>query len=309
MRRCVGHKGMDRIAVGAVLLWAGTAAAQRPAGEKPFLWELRSDTSTSYLMGSLHAAKPDIYPLHDSVYEAFDAVPVLVVEADVENVNPARLSGIILGRAMDTTGRGLESRLSRESLKSLKAVVKKHGIGMEVLNRFEPWYVSQLVTVMELARLGIDPEQGIEKHLLTRGRDTKEIIELEGLEAQLAFLDSFTDREQDLMLQYTLRDLDNMADLMDEIGGAWKAGDPDRLDALLNGILEDSKGLEVVYEKLFTERNRTMGKKILEFLATKRDYFIVVGAGHLVGDQGLLKSLAKRGIKVRQVETATADVR
>lgn len=298
-------KGLALLAAG----WAGVGIAAETAGEgKPFVWEVRSATSTSYLMGSLHAAKPDIYPLHPAVYEAFDAVPVLVVEADVDAVSPAKITGMVLGRALNLSGRSLSDRLSADGLEALAGVAGNHGLSVGDLSRFEPWYVAQLITVLELTKLGIDPEQGIEKHLLRRGRDTKEILELEGLEAQLNFLDGFSDREQDLMLQYTLRDLDNIGSLMDEISGAWKAGDPEQLDTLLNGYLKDSEGLEEVFEKLFTERNHTMAAKIREYLATNRNHFIIVGAGHLVGEKGLLQSLAHDGFQVRQLEPTPIPV-
>lgn len=309
MKHDVWKAGRGRRALSAVLaalaamVWTGQAVAEEEPGEgKPFVWELRSETSSSYLMGSLHAAKPDIYPLHPAVYEAYDSVPVVVVEADVDKVNPARLAGMVLGRALNTSGKSLSERLSPEGLQALNGVARKHGFSLEYMSRFEPWYVAQLVTVMEMVQLGIDPEQGIERHLLRRGRDGKEVLELEGLETQLDFLAGFSEREQDLMLQYTLRDLDNIGSLMDEIAGAWKSGDPARLDTLLNGYLDDSEGLEEVFERLFTERNRTMAEKIRGYLATDRDYFIVVGAGHLVGEDGLLKTLAAEGFQLRQVE-------
>jgi uncharacterized protein len=303
MMDCRGWTWTKSLALLAAGAWAAAGIAAETAGSgKPFVWEVRSDTSTSYLMGSLHAAKPDIYPLHPTVYEAFDSVPVLVVEADVDAVSPARITGMVLGRALNLSGRSLSDRLSPEGLEALAGVAGKHGLSVGDMSRFEPWYVAQLITVLELATMGIDPEQGIEKHLLRRGRDTKEILELEGLEAQLNFLDGFSDREQDLMLQYTLRDLDNIGSLMDEIAGAWKAGDPERLDTLLNGYVKDSQGLEEVFEKLFTERNHTMAAKIRGHLASNRNHFIIVGAGHLVGEKGLLQSLANDGYRLRQLE-------
>lgn len=284
---------------------AGPAVLEAPTSTevatKPFLWEIRSDTSTSYLLGSLHVARPSLYPLAEGVEAAFAGADKVVVEADVESVDPAKLGQMILSKAVNLTGVGLEDRLSQASLATLREFLKNVPLTMAQLQKFKPWYVSQLVTVLELNRLGINPEYGVDRHFLMQARGKKEILELEGLEEQLSFLDSFTDKEQDLMLRYTLRDLENLEALMDEMIDAWKSGDADNLDRLLNGYVKESEGLEEVFEKLFTVRNRKMGEKIREYLKTSEDYFIIVGAGHLVGEKGLLKSLEADGLSVQQV--------
>ena len=56
-----------------------------------------------------------------------------------------------------------------------------------------------------------------------------------------------------------------------------------------------------VYEKLIYERNRRMVSKIQDFLGTGDTYFIVVGAGHLVGSEGIIRLLEKRGYRVEQL--------
>ena len=62
------------------------------------------------------------------------------------------------------------------------------------------------------------------------------------------------------MLEYTLRDIENLEENMNEITSAWKAGDAGRLDDLLTGYLDDSPGLEAVFERLFSERDRDMAR-------------------------------------------------
>ncbi len=289
--------------------WAQSAVLEAPASSattvetKPFLWEVRSETSTSYLLGSLHVARPNLYPLAEGIESAFAGSDKLVVEADVDSVDPAKLGQMILSKAVNLTGVGLEDRLSHESLATLKTFLEDAPVSMAQLSQFKPWYVSQLITVLELNRLGINPEFGIDKHFLKQARGKKEILELEGLEEQLGFLDGFSNQEQDLMLRYTLRDLENLESLMDEMIDAWKTGDADNLDRLLNGYVKESEGLEQVFEKLFAVRNKKMDERIREYLKTEHSYFIIVGAGHLVGEEGLIQSLTQDGLSVQQVES------
>ena len=51
--------------------------------------------------------------------------------------------------------------------------------------------------------------------------------------------------------------------------------------------------MQSLFVKLFDERNKQMATKIEDLLRTEKTYFVVVGAGHLVGKNGLLQLLGK----------------
>ena len=55
------------------------------------------------------------------------------------------------------------------------------------------------------------------------------------------------------------------------------------------------------YEKLLGGRNQPMFRKIRKLLADGRTHFIVVGAGHLIGERGLLRMLEEAGVPAEQV--------
>jgi hypothetical protein len=44
-----------------------------------------------------------------------------------------------------------------------------------------------------------------------------------------------------------------------------------------------------------------MASKIEDFLKTKETYFVIVGAGHLVGEKGMVEILKKKGYQVDQM--------
>lgn len=68
----------------------------------------------------------------------------------------------------------------------------------------------------------------------------------------------------------------------------------------MKGAVSDKK-MNSIYEKLIYERNRNMVSKIEEFLRTKETYFVVVGAGHLVGKKGIIEMLRGKGYPVEQL--------
>jgi uncharacterized protein YbaP (TraB family) len=273
-----------------------------PAASAPlFLWELRSPSSTSYLLGSLHAAQDEVYPLPEAMEAAFGTCDTLVVEADIGGRPESEMLTMVLAQAVNTGGSSWIEQLDEDSTRRLSRILSRHGLTVDALRRFRAWYVAQTISLLEMKRLGMRPENGIDRHFLSRARGAKLILELEGLKQQLALFSGLSDREQELLLQYTLRDVENLEVMLDDITAAWREGDEAKLDQLLNGYVRESQGLEGVFAKLFRDRNRLMAGKIRDYLRTDRDYFIVVGAGHLVGSDGLLRLLSDSGIRIRQL--------
>ena len=84
----------------------------------------------------------------------------------------------------------------------------------------------------------------------------------------------------------------------------WKSGDEKTL-IKVGGINEktDDPLLEEYNYKMITERNKNMTKKIIEFLTKgSGDYFVVVGAAHMIGETGLVKLLTDAGYKVERIK-------
>ena len=52
---------------------------------KSFLWRVRSNTSTLYLLGSIHFLKQENYPLNPGIEKAFAQSNFLVVEANISD--------------------------------------------------------------------------------------------------------------------------------------------------------------------------------------------------------------------------------
>ncbi len=295
----------------AMVAWNAAAEQEKPLSKRPFCWVMKSpgESIESYLLGSIHVAKPEIYPLPASVEDAFLASEVIVVEADPQESQSPRLREMLIGRAMNVSGAKLEDVLSEDAYGRLVSYAKKANLKMPMLNRFKPWYVAQMITVIEMQKLGFKAEHGIEVYFLGRARGKMPMVELEGAEYQLEFLNSFSLAEQSLMLEYALLDLENIGSLVDDMMAAWLEGSPLRLEKLLHGYLEDVEGLEGVYRKLFTARNRKMAEKIEVYMTSGKRHFVVVGAGHVVGDDGIIALLRGKGIEVSQLAADESAVR
>ena len=269
---------------------------------KSILYKVSSSTSTVYVLGSIHLAKPELYPLKKPIEAAYKASDVLVVELDV--TSPHSLSVIqtsMMTLGMYSQGKSLKSELTPQTYKLLKNYLKKIGLSLEIMQPMRPWTVMLQLSSMEMMRLGYNPSLGIDMHFLGLAKqDGKGILELESAEEQMGFLSKKDKNFQDLLLRYTLEEMHELEPLLTKMFKSWKAGDAQSLAKVVDTSLGVDPRLSEMYDLLITKRNYAMTKKIQSYLKTNKNYFVVVGAGHVVGEEGIVRILKKRGYKVTQ---------
>lgn len=265
--------------------------------KRPFLWKVQSDQGTVYLFGSIHAAKPEMYPLDERVYRVFDESETLALEVDISNEKIFAMAGQMMTRAMYPPEDNLANHLTPAAYAKATAALGKLGLPID---QFKPWFLAMMLEALSLESAGLGMQHGMELHFIARGAGRKPILELEGAEAQIALLDGLTDPQQELFLIQIIDNLDKLGESIEKMLTAWNAGDAHQLARFLQESLKDSPEFVPVYRKLFDDRNQRMAVRIAEYLKTGRTHFVVVGAGHLVGEGGLLELLGKQ-YKVTQL--------
>ncbi len=270
------------------------------AKEKPFLWRINSQEATVYLLGSLHAATVDMYPLPASLYKAFDESNYLVVELDINKVDVQTQLRAIQKYGMYTDGSRIDQHISKESWQQLKDYLKSRQMSAVLMQGMKPWLVNLTVTVSEFTRLGYDTALGIDQHFLNRAAG-KPIIELETLEGQMKVLASAADSQQESNLIVTLDSVDEMGEMMNTMRTLWQQGDANALYDAMKIDSQQYPGFEKQWEALLDTRNIAMAKKIKSYMKSDTTYFVIVGALHLGGENGLLNLLDKEGYRVKQV--------
>jgi hypothetical protein len=252
------------------------------------------------VVGYIHFFKREAYPLHRKIESAFDQSEVLAVEANVNDIAKIDI-GKLAESALYLGHESLERHVSAETYESIKKETGRLGIPLEFINRQKPWFLALVLESLELLKLGFDPNYGIDKYFLSKAAGKKKIVEMESLGYQIDLLSRFSDQEQESFLLYTVKDLRILRQELDRLTQAWISGDATGLESIMiRGFAEDS-GMSSVYEKLILERNRSMASKIEEFLRNRETYFVVVGAAHLVGNQGIIEILKGRGYLVEQL--------
>lgn len=267
---------------------------------KSFLWKIQSKTSTVYVLGSLHLAKKEIYPLSQKIENAFDQSDFLVVEANVNDIKKIDIQKL-MESAFYPANDALEKHVSPETFEWVKKETERLGIPLELLDKQKPWILAMTLVSLESIKLGLDPNLGIDKYFLSKAEGKKKILELESLDYQIRLLSGFSEKDQELFLIYTLKDLNVMEQEVGRLIQAWVSGDAQAVESILARSVSEDKRLSAILEKLIFERNRRMVAKIEDFLRTKETYFVIVGAGHLLGNQGILKLLGGKGYLIEQL--------
>jgi uncharacterized protein YbaP (TraB family) len=265
---------------------------------KSFIWKISSEVNSIYLLGSIHMASPEIYPLDSSIEDAFELADNLVVEVDITQLDEMHTLQLIMDYGTYPPGDGLRDHISDDLYAQL---VEQLGFYMVTLDIYRPWVVVLTQEQMQLQELGYNPQYGIDLYFINKAAETsKDIIELETADFQFELLSSFPDELMILILEESVANPLTQEDL-DMLFEAWEDGDAVEMELLLFEALTEEPALAPYYDKMFYERNINMAEIIEGFLANDETYFVVVGAGHLVGENGLIDILDGKGYVTEQL--------
>ncbi|HEY8510052.1 MAG TPA: TraB/GumN family protein [Steroidobacteraceae bacterium] len=264
------------------------------------VWAIRGAQNTVYLAGSIHLLKAGDATLPAAFDRAYEDAEALVMEIDLDDLDPFEAQKWMMERGTFEGNVTLRDVVGEESYRRVSEESRQLGLAVDGLQRFEPWTVALTLVQLKYMQLGFDSEQGVEKQLERRARaDGKEITGLETVEEQLGYLDGLSYENQARFLDLTISEMKDIEHGTGELLAAWRAGDTEKLSELLT--LEYRK-FPALYNLLLTERNKRWMPQIEKLLKEDEDYMIVVGALHLVGDDGLLAMLESKGLKAQQVQ-------
>jgi len=280
------------------ILSVSRVADLQAAESKHFLWKVETPQNRVYLLGSIHVLSQNDYPLPPMMETAFEEAEKVVFELDLNELETLETQSVMLEKATPPQGQTLRDLIQPETYQVVESTMADLGFPIQVFSNFEPWFVSVSLVSLQLQRLGFDPQYGVDRYFFEKAiADQKEILTLETVEEQLSLFDELPLEEQDKMLRQTLEEIDTLENSFQDMLVAWKTGDTQTLENL---ILTGFQDYPVLEEKIFRDRNQKWMAKIDGFLADDEDYLIVVGAGHLVGEEGLIEMLRDRGYSVEQ---------
>jgi uncharacterized protein len=284
-----GHRCSRLFGLAAIL---GCAVSSANAAS---VWKVSSpDGGTVYLGGSIHALRSQDYPLPAAYTRAFEASSSVALEVDEKAVIEA-------SRNISKSGEyprndSLKKHVDPRTYAFLKKLFGLIGIPEEKFSRYRPWYLALL---LEAPRLhGRSEELGVERYLITRAHKThKPIVGLETAREHAEIFLGLTERQSEayLLLEFIPQGeaINNTKTMQ-----AWRKGDADAVAREFHDAFHDFPSLA---ERLLDNRNRNWIPKIEGYLQSGQACFVVVGAAHLGGPNGLISLLKGRGYTVEQL--------
>ncbi|MFM5586143.1 TraB/GumN family protein [Aeromonas rivipollensis] len=270
----------------------------------PAFYRISKGSEQHWLLGSIHAGKPSLYPLPDPVERAWQQSRALVMEVDMTHISQAQWQEMgAITRLVD--GKTLKDHLPIDLYRRTLIAAGQNGLTESMLAPLRPWFAAITLTQAALERTGYRGEFGVDQHFARRANDGgKPIVGLETLLEQLGYLASVGDN-QTLMLESTLDELPELKTGFDGVMKAWQEGDQATLINLLKEEMAPPKLQAWLEQTLLAERNRNWVKKWPDL---PNESFIVVGALHLYGEQGLLALLEQQGWRITPLtEPAAAN--
>ncbi len=251
-----------------------------------------------YLAGSVHALTPDAYPLNPAYQRAFDAAGALVEEIDLAEADPLSGGVALLAKGMYQDGRTFDRVVSRQTAALVAEKLKNTPLALDLIQSMKPWMVMLMLEALASQDAGLDPELGLDKHFYDMANGAgKTVIGLETAASQMDRFDKMPEAMQEQMLRSELSEMAAEKAGLRALLTAWQTGDTATIEKML---LSSFSSNPLAYASLITERNRNWMPQLDACLKRSSPCFVIVGAAHLVGPEGLLAMLQKRGYRVEQ---------
>ena len=278
----------------------------------PLMWKISDADNDLYLLGSFHMLKPDDYPLSSDIDAAFDDAEALVFELPPEEMLSPQL-GMAMGQAaLRRDGTLLNSDLPEATVTRLDAwvadnsdVLQTMGLPAQALQRFDPWFVGLTISVIEMNKIGLDPKIGLDMHFIElASRASKPTTGLETGSEQIAVFQTMSKDEQLQFLEESMSEAAGTQSELEKLHDAWRRGDQALLwDGMASSMRHDYPKL---YQRINVARNDAWLPRLQRMLddQTDDDTLVVVGALHLLGEDGVVEKLRAKGYKVERICSA-----
>ncbi len=281
------------------LIMAAGRVAPQSTGHLVSMWQINGASNRIYLLGSVHVLRQQDYPIPTAIEKAYQDAEILIMEIDVDDLDPIEMAGMVNELGVIKDGSTLQEIMGPSLYEEAADYASQLDIPFLMLAQTEPWLAAITIEQMMLLRIGFNPEYGIEFHLSAKAsEDSKEILGLESVREQLEFLDKLSLSAQRSLLIQTLRESLNIEENLDLLIDAWRHGD---IDFLEENLLAEMQRYPELYRTLIVDRNEAWVEQIRNLIGEQDDYLIVVGTLHLVGDDGLPALLSEIGITTDQL--------
>jgi uncharacterized protein len=278
--------------------WQPAPDAIAVGAKRGLMWKASSAHNTVYLLGSIHLAYRDFYPLPEHIEQAFQKSNVLVVEVDLNRLDQTKFQGLMVANGLYTREDSLWNHISPDTRQLVYDFCQERGMDAQAFARMKPWLAALAATLMPAAAMPQNLAPGVDKYLLDEAGDRMRVEPLESAEYQFRLLSGLPEVQQERNLRTAVQNAGQSAEDFQKLQNLWLEGDAAGLSSYLSSSMRDDPEYE---KRVFADRNPRMADRAEQCLKSSDRCFVVVGAGHMVGKDGVIRLLQNRGYKVDQV--------
>jgi uncharacterized protein YbaP (TraB family) len=278
------------------------AADAAPAEKGPAMWRLADEDSEIFLFGTFHILPADIAWTTAAFDEAMAATATTVTEVDTRSAAAqAKMAALVQKLGLNPAGVTLSSTLGSDRAERFGRLAGQYGLQMQSLESLKPWLAMITLSVMVMQKEGFEAASGAEETILARAkREGDAVTHLESAEYQIRALASLDEAEILADFDASLEQFADFKAYSERVLGAWRTGDVAALERETLVSMRDSA--PGAFDILITARNRNWTREIDALMQGDSDYFIAVGAGHLIGEGSVVDMLAAKGYAVARVQ-------
>ncbi len=260
--------------------------------------------ATVYMLGTIHIGDDRLFPLPESVMNAFGSAKRIAAEIssdDMEDIETELLNKMMKSM-IAANGRNVLDYLTEEEKATVLSLGKEV---VDALSNFEPWVMLQSLSTGSYSKAGLEGVSGIDMYLMgLLAEEGKTWEGLDTLETQINAL-SFGDYDEQLyLLKGTLDQIahpEKSNEYIADLYNAYLSGDIDVIAKITEEEMTPKDGEmkefeEAYYDALMYNRNKDWSQKIGKWIKEGGTTFIFAGCAHFVGDKSVFHYLRENGV-------------
>lgn len=278
-------------------LLAGLATALSlavPARAEPPVWVVKDADSELVLFGSIHVLPPGLKWRPATLDAALGKADDLWFELPVDPVAEQLTAQLAASKGVLPPDQSLFAMLPPKDAERLIRIAKAYGVDRLTLDRLKPWLAEVALAAAVYAKSGADSAYGVE-NVLSATAPQAERQAFETPAEQIGLFDQASQADQIASLRETLNEIEADPQVFQKLIQGWLAGD---VSALTREIDTMQRASPVLFRRLVTERNARWTTALDIRLKRSGRTVVVVGAGHLVGPEGVPARLRALGYSV-----------
>ncbi|WP_286270606.1 TraB/GumN family protein [Thalassotalea hakodatensis] len=263
------------------------------------VWKVSKGEDQVYIGGTVHILPASEFPLPAEFLTAYQATDTIVLETQLPDPTDTSFQAKLMQQVSYTNDQKLSDKLSDETFKQLETHLAAFGINVNEMNGFKPGFIVMMMAMLEAKRAQLAGE-GVDAYFnKLAAKDNKGKEYLESSDFQINLIANMGHGNEEELMRSSIAQMGEFKEMFNKLLPAWRAGDSDTLVELVIDKVKDED--PDTFKKMFTERNQNWIPLIEKMFNDNDKEFVLVGVGHLVGENNVLALLEKSGYQVTKL--------